>query len=182
MCCYHLRLGTVLTTDRQFLMMFYEAVGRYVKAIDDWERCFRDVASDPNFWGQVRDPAALKMHQRDFIDARNEINRMIRRASEIVEQRGHSSPFGILFRVTLRPPENSFLPCPSALSDDARMLIHDVIMQTVADIETGYLPKQSSSDSASVPRFAKLKAHLEEHLPKYIVALIAVSVGLLPFW
>jgi len=156
------------------MVLFYQVIGRYVKALDAWEGCFRDVATDPNFCGQPRDPVGLRMHQQEFVEARNEINRMIRRATETTEQRGHQAPYGLLLDVTLRPPTNAFLPPDSALSERGRMLIHDVIMQTIADIDNGYMPKVNALVLPKERRpFAKLREHMSQHLPGYIVAIIA---------
>jgi hypothetical protein len=70
------------------------------------------------------------------------------------------------------------LPQESQLSDRGRMLIHDVLMQTVAEIESGYTPKATALVLPEERRrFQRLREHVAEHLPKYIVALIgAIAV------
>ncbi len=153
---------------------FYQVVGRYVRALDAWEECARDVYTGPCEWGQLRDPGRLRSLQIDFIAARNQINASIRRATEITKHYGRSSPYYLLLDVALAPPRNVFLPSESQISDRVRMLINDVLVQTIEDIKSGYTPKATAQ--APPPqrrRFQRLRQHLAEHLAKYLAALIS---------
>ena len=119
-------------SDHEFLMQYTESVGKYLQALDNWENALQEDAT-PNYYISAPDRGKLPHAQQEFLKARDEINRGIRRATQICNYYRRVSPFSLLLNATLNPPPHTYFLDGSQITNDVRMRIRDCLIQTLHD-------------------------------------------------
>jgi len=120
-----------------YMRKFQDVVLAYIQAIATWEQAFQDRYTGPNSFGVVRDPQALRSAEEDFFRARFDLNRLLRRATDISHSVGVLTPYNELLNIVLDDSQNPF-HYTRLLSGDLRMAVFDSLTQTIAALETGY--------------------------------------------
>jgi len=85
-------------SDREFVGVLRDAIGRYFAAVDDWESAYRRYYRLP---GAARPSGDLVTEQREFENRRRTLAELLPRARSLCFQYGKSDIFAGLMHVSL---------------------------------------------------------------------------------
>src|SRR5687767_6352765 len=116
----------MLASGLAYMRKFREVVNEYIAALDEWEKQHISRLDGPNAFGELRNPAALTAAERQFMQARGELNWMIRRAQDITQSVGVAPTYHVLLSIVPDRNQNPFR-YETQLNTHARLAVFDAL-------------------------------------------------------